>query len=406
MPELGEIKRGRDLGYTGESHKYIWYACPDCGEERWKALRGGKVVYPKCLKCGMEALTRIQKAGLREDYRIAKLTIKQLAQKYGVCTKTITKQLRLANILERTLSEINKQRFKKLDLPAIKRDYCKLNMNISQVARKYDTSADVIKRRLKAMGIPIRTIGEIQKGRLLKPNILTEDLQHDYCDLKISIVEIGKKYSIDNSTVSQRLKAVGIQMRPNGNRLRHLNAKDLQYDYCKLKMTATDIGKKHNVGHKVITRRLCSMGITIRTSGEIIRTKWNRMTSEEKSVWIKKRLAASRIKPSKPEIVMDNLLQSLYPDEWKYVGDGDVILGGLNPDFINVNGQKAIIELFGDWWHSKAITGRWRWQEVWLKKRHYTKYGFKTLIIWERELKDIDKVANKVERFCHKLEGG
>jgi len=38
MPELGEIKRGREIGYKN-GWKYSWSACIDCGKERWVALQ-------------------------------------------------------------------------------------------------------------------------------------------------------------------------------------------------------------------------------------------------------------------------------------------------------------------------------------------------------------------------------
>ena len=107
------------------------------------------------------------------------------------------------------------------------------------------------------------------------------------------------------------------------------------------------------------------------------------------------------IKPNKPETLMIDLLQSLYRNEWKYVGDGQVIIGGRNPDFINVNGTKAIIEIFGTYWHGKQRTGRGKWSEVSLKKRIYAEYGYKTLVIWENELKDIEQVKAKVVKFCN-----
>jgi len=34
MPELGEIKKAKEIGRRG-THRYIWGACPICGKERW-----------------------------------------------------------------------------------------------------------------------------------------------------------------------------------------------------------------------------------------------------------------------------------------------------------------------------------------------------------------------------------
>ena len=89
----------------------------------------------------------------------------------------------------------------------------------------------------------------------------------------------------------------------------------------------------------------------------------------------------------------------MFPGEYKFVGDGKIWIGYKNPDFINVNGQKKIIELFGDYWHSVGRTGRTKQQEENQRINHFAKYGFKVLIVWERELKNIPKLKKKLIRF-------
>ena len=106
---------------------------------------------------------------------------------------------------------------------------------------------------------------------------------------------------------------------------------------------------------------------------------------------------ANKFKPNKPEKIMIKLLDFYFPDEWKYVGDGKIWFARFNPDFINCNGKKSIIELFGDYWHqtSEAIEND--------KKRidTYKKYGYNTLVIWESELKDTNLVLRKLNKFCY-----
>lgn len=41
MPEIGEIRKGTQLGYISTG-KFIWVACEKCGKERWVQLLGGK----------------------------------------------------------------------------------------------------------------------------------------------------------------------------------------------------------------------------------------------------------------------------------------------------------------------------------------------------------------------------
>lgn len=49
------------------------------------------------------------------------------------------------------------------------------------------------------------------------------------------------------------------------------------------------------------------------------------------------------LKPNKPELVLITILNNLFPNEYKYVGDYQFWIDGKNPDFMNVNGQKKLI---------------------------------------------------------------
>lgn len=51
MPEVGEIKIGRQLGYdTG--HKYRWSSCSICGKQRWVKISDGEIEFTHCKSCG------------------------------------------------------------------------------------------------------------------------------------------------------------------------------------------------------------------------------------------------------------------------------------------------------------------------------------------------------------------
>ena len=95
--------------------------------------------------------------------------------------------------------------------------------------------------------------------------------------------------------------------------------------------------------------------------------------------------------PNKQEIYLNDLLQENFPNEWKYVGDGKVVIDGKNPDFINTNGKKAIIELFGEFWHKP--------EEEQSRKEVFAKYGYSTLIIWCKELSNKLSLNSKIREF-------
>ena len=110
--------------------------------------------------------------------------------------------------------------------------------------------------------------------------------------------------------------------------------------------------------------------------------------------FIKKKLRGLIKRPTKPEKVLFELIQqNNFP--YKYVGDGKIIIKYFNPDFINCNGQKKVIEMFGDYWHNREDAKK----RDKLRLKAYSDYGYETLIIWEHELKNTDKVIEKIKSF-------
>lgn len=121
--------------------------------------------------------------------------------------------------------------------------------------------------------------------------------------------------------------------------------------------------------------------------------------------WREKQLKAIlkglNLSPNKPEKFLTKLLQELFPNQWKYTGDGtnkDSIVAGKCPDFINVE-QKKIIEFNGNYWHGQERTGRTKKEEEQQRVDLFAQEGYQTLIIWEHELKDINLLEEKIIKF-------
>lgn len=106
--------------------------------------------------------------------------------------------------------------------------------------------------------------------------------------------------------------------------------------------------------------------------------KQNWANPEYKEKKIKQMNDRQHVFPNRPEKIIDTFLTKKYPKEWKYVGNGKAWFGDRNPDFMNINGQKKLIEVYGDYWH-RGETGKDRID-------HFKKYGFETLILWENEI--------------------
>lgn len=121
-----------------------------------------------------------------------------------------------------------------------------------------------------------------------------------------------------------------------------------------------------------------------------------KLSSEEAMTsWLRIMRAGLKIKPNKPETFLIELLKNLGLTNYKYVGDGSFWIERFNPDFIHDDGQKKIIEFFGQYWHSRPDYNERDKRRL----KTYKKYGYKTLIISEKHLTDLDKLTLKLKSF-------
>jgi len=105
---------------------------------------------------------------------------------------------------------------------------------------------------------------------------------------------------------------------------------------------------------------------------------------------LKKMFKSLGARPNKPEQFLIRLFQE-NNIPLRYVGDGQVVIDGKCPDFINNNGGKQLLELFGERWH--------KLKEEQERIKAFAKYGFETLIIWEHELESPSNIVAKVQAF-------
>jgi len=321
------------------------------------------------------------------------------------------------------------------------REYSQKRKSPQQISKEIGCSHEVIRRRLKKYYIHIRTNSEAHK----KYNFVTKTyLIQEYNRRKKSERQIANQIGCNVCTIHNRLKEYNIPRRAiHGVRLKcSITKKFLIREYSKNKKSIAQIAKELGCSYMAIRDRLIKYSILIRTPNEtqkgkntgknnfnyidgrtkvkhycveclkrriykeIHYTTWRSGNKRCDSCATKKRwqkkeyrekmiratMKSLNLKPNKSEQRLNNLLNKLLPKKYRFVGDGQIILGGFNPDFINCNNQKKIIELYGDYWHNKSD----------IKKRDkrrlktYKKYGYKTLIIWEHELKNPNKLREKI----------
>jgi len=110
--------------------------------------------------------------------------------------------------------------------------------------------------------------------------------------------------------------------------------------------------------------------------------------------WVKNYCRGLNMKPNRSEIYLGEIINDIFPGEFEYNGDGrlGVAVAGYIPDYVNVNGKKKVIDLFGGHWHTE--------DEVEIRKSKMKKVGFDCLIIWDYELDD-EKTKQRIKDFVY-----
>ena len=106
--------------------------------------------------------------------------------------------------------------------------------------------------------------------------------------------------------------------------------------------------------------------------------------------FVRKQVRARSKPKNKFETNVENVLNGLCSGEYPFVGDGKFFIGTKNPDFVNIS-QKKVIEAYGGYWHKP--------EEEQQRIGLFAEEGYQTLVIWDYELKDMDKLKEKILKF-------
>lgn len=104
-------------------------------------------------------------------------------------------------------------------------------------------------------------------------------------------------------------------------------------------------------------------------------------------------------RPTGPEAKVIEIIQK-YHLPYKYTGNGSFLLEGrrLNPDFVNVNGKKVAIDVFGDYWHTLKADRESYTEDG--RKKIFNEYGWHLIVLWETQVNSLS------EREIIRLLGG
>ena len=112
-----------------------------------------------------------------------------------------------------------------------------------------------------------------------------------------------------------------------------------------------------------------------------------------------------QFKPSTIQKIREARMRQRLPTEWtepekrfmeicqrhelpfRYTGDGSFWIGKINPDFVDVNGRKLAVDIFGTYWHSPLLNPKVRPSGTFeTRSKILAGYGWELIMFWENEV--------------------
>jgi len=267
-----------------------------------------------------------------------------------------------------------------------------------EIAEELGCSQSSVSLALKKLGIPSRNLKQVW-----------EDYKHP-CK--------GKK----RNRLKDALAQISNIKRKGYYRPELWDRKWLYDKYWREKLSLQDIAKLLGCNYGTVYRAFKRFSIPRRSRKEATKIALNKpevkeklkkymrsllSTQEKKIEWLMHILenVGANKGPTKPERKLMEILDKAFPGEWIYNGncEAGVVIGGLIPDFVNVNGKKVVIEVFGEYWHKRDDIPYFQTEEG--RIRIFRKYGWGAIIFWENEIYDEEYVISKVKEVGQKLGG-
>lgn len=104
------------------------------------------------------------------------------------------------------------------------------------------------------------------------------------------------------------------------------------------------------------------------------------------------------IHPNKPETLFMEICKK-HNLSFNFVGDGELLIGRVNPDFQHASDSKLLVEIFSEYWHNPEKR-KLRWHQTYEGRIQYlAEHGYRVLIFWDYELKNEEDIVKKVKMF-------
>lgn len=301
--------------------------------------------------------------------------------------------------------------------------YLEDNKTIREIAAIVDSSYYYVRNYLHDLGC-VRAKNEL---RII--NIDEELLKKLYINDCMSVLEISSKIGVSYSVVQKTLKKIGILLNVSEAAIKNRNIiasdEDVKRLYLNDHLSIMKIARMFGVGYWAISAKVNKLGI-VRNYSDAQKFRWEnsereRMSRQTEENWSnptykEKQILAIAKGNSHPmtsaEEKMLTFLDTNFSREFIFSGDGKLgNIEGKMPDFISTDGKKLIIEVLGCYWHhcvecgfglAQIQNGKMKWDTMKDQEERqniFTKNGYKSLFVWEHEIKDEENLMRKINQF-------
>lgn len=238
-------------------------------------------------------------------------------------------------------------------------------LSSTEIAKIVGCASSAVLRALRRLDIPRRTTSEAKKGKL---HPLWGKHHPEGTKAKQSDAHKAEKNPMFGKTPWNKDKT------------------DIFSDETRRKISESQQGEKNNNFGKPRSEE---------TKRKISGSERGKKVSEETKK-IKREQRKHQKFPThhtKPEMIFESICKRRNLP-FKYTGDGSFWIENINPDFIECNGKKIVVEIFGDYWHSPLLRKKMRYNQTYEgRKKILKRYGWKLIVFWESDLKREDAEA-------------
>lgn len=234
-----------------------------------------------------------------------------------------------------------------------------------------------------------------------KVKLSRKELVDLYEKQKLSINQIAERLQVSGCAIRGALIRNNIPRRGVSDTKRKffLTREELASLYWIEHLSPIEIAQKIKCSKQTVHYWLRQFNIPRRLQREANELNWSKSTYREKT--LRATFAALKMRPTKPEKIVKQIIKNNNLP-FKYVGNGEVIISGCNPDFISTDNANRIIEVFGRPFHdpfsSFRVNIRCR-QSYWGRKCFFKSLGYDLMILWADELMNKDEVERKISHW-------